>query len=377
MTMNNSGDEPEQQSNAVAVDRVWSIGSQSPTIDVMSEASPSPQASSSNSDSVVADCVVCGDKSSGKHYGQFSCEGCKSFFKRSIRRSLSYACRGTKNCPVDVNHRNQCQFCRLKKCIKMGMRREAVQRGRMHNGPSFLSYLFPPPFVPRPPLPFFHPLMMNFPKPTDNRLTDTETPTLPSCFPPRDVGTNFLYSTVDWARQLSFFSDLTQQDQVTLLQSSWVQLFVLCAAGSAVPLTTSEEINAKNGSIYLEHVERLRSIHMDFFELNSVKAAVLFNPDIQALNEPLKVETIQEKIQATLDEYCRTQKAHQPGRFGRILLRLPSLRSLDASTIESLFFSRLETSVPAILKDLLNKPVLIPKLWPYPMFPQLPVPQLT
>ncbi|KAE9411868.1 hypothetical protein Angca_004705, partial [Angiostrongylus cantonensis] len=69
--------------------------------------------SSSNSDSAVADCVVCGDKSSGKHYGQYSCEGCKSFFKRLVLRSLSYACRGTKNCPVDVNHRNQCQFCRL------------------------------------------------------------------------------------------------------------------------------------------------------------------------------------------------------------------------------------------------------------------------
>ncbi|VDO22935.1 unnamed protein product [Haemonchus placei] len=86
--------------------------------------SPSPPAASSNSEGIVADCVVCGDKSSGKHYGQFSCEGCKSFFKRSIRRSLSYACRGSKNCPVDVNHRNQCQFCRLKKCVKMGMRRE-------------------------------------------------------------------------------------------------------------------------------------------------------------------------------------------------------------------------------------------------------------
>ncbi|XP_049838131.1 uncharacterized protein LOC126282516 isoform X1 [Schistocerca gregaria] len=70
------------------------------------------------------ECVVCGDKSSGKHYGQFTCEGCKSFFKRSVRRNLTYSCRGSRNCPIDQHHRNQCQYCRLKKCLKMGMRRE-------------------------------------------------------------------------------------------------------------------------------------------------------------------------------------------------------------------------------------------------------------
>ena len=70
------------------------------------------------------ECVVCSDKSSGKHYGQFTCEGCKSFFKRSVRRNLTYTCRGNRNCPIDQHHRNQCQYCRLKKCLKMGMRRE-------------------------------------------------------------------------------------------------------------------------------------------------------------------------------------------------------------------------------------------------------------
>lgn len=50
--------------------------------------------------------------------------GCKSFFKRSVRRNLSYSCRGNRNCPIDQHHRNQCQHCRYKKCLKMGMRKE-------------------------------------------------------------------------------------------------------------------------------------------------------------------------------------------------------------------------------------------------------------
>merc|ERR1712126_222910 len=90
-------------------------------------------------------CVVCGDKSSGKHYGQFTCEGCKSFFKRSVRRNLNYTCRGNRSCPIDQHHRNQCQYCRLKKCLKVGMRREAVQRGRMPAGQNVGQFALPGP----------------------------------------------------------------------------------------------------------------------------------------------------------------------------------------------------------------------------------------
>uniref|UniRef100_A0A183CEB9 Nuclear receptor domain-containing protein n=1 Tax=Globodera pallida TaxID=36090 RepID=A0A183CEB9_GLOPA len=75
-------------------------------------------------------CVVCGDKASGRHYGAISCEGCKGFFKRSIRKQIAYVCRGSKDCPVTKFHRNRCQFCRLKKCLSTGMKSESVQAER-------------------------------------------------------------------------------------------------------------------------------------------------------------------------------------------------------------------------------------------------------
>ena len=65
---------------------------------------------------------------SGRHYGAISCEGCKGFFKRSIRKQLGYACRGTKDCPITKHYRNRCQYCRLQKCLAVGMKSECMYR---------------------------------------------------------------------------------------------------------------------------------------------------------------------------------------------------------------------------------------------------------
>ncbi|KAJ8290035.1 hypothetical protein GJAV_G00008000 [Gymnothorax javanicus] len=79
----------------------------------------------------VIPCKICGDKSSGVHYGVITCEGCKGFFRRSQQSSVSYSCSRQSNCPIDRTSRNRCQSCRLQKCVAQGMSRDAVKFGRM------------------------------------------------------------------------------------------------------------------------------------------------------------------------------------------------------------------------------------------------------
>jgi len=69
-------------------------------------------------------CGICLDRATGKHYGALSCDGCKGFFRRSVRKNHIYTCRFARNCTVDKDKRNQCRFCRLRKCFRVGMRKE-------------------------------------------------------------------------------------------------------------------------------------------------------------------------------------------------------------------------------------------------------------
>ncbi|XP_053706455.1 nuclear receptor subfamily 1 group D member 2-like isoform X2 [Synchiropus splendidus] len=81
---------------------------------------------------VVLLCKVCGDVASGFHYGVHACEGCKGFFRRSIQQNIHYKmCVKNENCLIMRTNRNRCQHCRFKKCLSVGMSRDAVRFGRI------------------------------------------------------------------------------------------------------------------------------------------------------------------------------------------------------------------------------------------------------
>jgi len=91
-----------------------------PICNIQSNSSSPPQ-------KVYKPCVVCGDKSSGYHYGVSSCEGCKGFFRRSVQKNMIYQCQKDQNCEINKLTRNRCQHCRFQKCFLVGMSKEELR----------------------------------------------------------------------------------------------------------------------------------------------------------------------------------------------------------------------------------------------------------
>lgn len=45
----------------------------------------------------------------------------QGFFRRTIQKDLVYQCKWNEQCIIEKVSRNQCQACRFRKCIAVGM----------------------------------------------------------------------------------------------------------------------------------------------------------------------------------------------------------------------------------------------------------------
>ncbi|XP_029168179.1 retinoic acid receptor RXR-alpha-A isoform X4 [Nylanderia fulva] len=301
-------------------------------------------------------CSICGDRASGKHYGVYSCEGCKGFFKRTVRKDLSYACREEKSCIIDKRQRNRCQYCRYQKCLAMGMKREAVQEERQRTKERDQSEV----------------------ESTSSLHADMPIDRILEAEKRVECKTENLgnYELVTWAKHIPQFTSLPLGDQVLLLKAGWNELLIaafsyrsievkdsiILATGATVHRNSAQQAGVITifDRVLSELVSKMREMKMDRTELGCLRSIILFNPDVRGLKNPEAVSVLREKIYAALEEYTRISWPDDPGRFAKLLLRLPSIRSIGLKCLEHLFFFKLlgeeRARVEDFLKEMLESP---------------------
>nr|AIN76810.1 glucocorticoid receptor [Hippocampus abdominalis] len=190
-------------------------------------------------------CLVCSDEASGCHYGVVTCGSCKVFFKRAVEgwraRQKSdgqhnYLCAGRNDCIIDKIRRKNCPACRFRKCLQAGMNLEARKnkklKRREHQSVRALE-----PAVPSMPvavipacMPQLVPAMLSVLQAIepeiiysgyDGTLPDTSSRLMSTL---NKLGGQQVISAVKWAKSLPGFRNLHLDDQMTLLQCSWLFL---------------------------------------------------------------------------------------------------------------------------------------------------------
>nr|NP_001079096.1 progesterone receptor S homeolog [Xenopus laevis]AAG01366.1 progesterone receptor PR [Xenopus laevis] len=195
-------------------------------------------------------CLICGDEASGCHYGVLTCGSCKVFFKRAIEGHQNYLCAGRNDCIVDKIRRKNCPSCRLRKCCQAGMvlgGRKFKKFGRIKTGREIDTVVLQSP----PTLSLecqqilirrisnssaqeiqFTPELLQILQSIEPEVVyagyDTTQPETPSALLSslNQLCERQLVCVVKWSKSLPGFRNLHIDDQITLLQYSWMSLMV-------------------------------------------------------------------------------------------------------------------------------------------------------
>lgn len=295
-------------------------------------------------------CLVCGDIASGFHYGVASCEACKAFFKRTIQGNIEYTCPAANDCEINKRRRKACQACRFQKCLQKGMLKEGVRLDRVRGGrqkyrrntevPYTLSFSQKKPTVEDnkilEALVGCEPELLNVPE-RDSSQTAISTLNILSNLYDKE-----LVNIIGWAKQIPGFTDLSLNNQMRLLQSTWTEILTLALAFRSLPPSGKlmfaidfflDEVQAQEcgaSELYqlcVSIMERLQRCLISRDEFILLKALVLANSDVQ-LDEAIPLKQFRDSIINALIE-CVTMIRGSSCETANILLCLPILRQAD------------------------------------------------
>ncbi|XP_042279720.1 retinoic acid receptor beta-like isoform X2 [Thunnus maccoyii] len=330
-------------------------------------------------------CFVCQDKSSGYHYGVSACEGCKGFFRRSVQKNMVYTCHRDRNCIINKITRNRCQYCRLQRCFAVGMSKESVRndRNRRKGKKEAVKMTIMETYELTAELGLIvekicrahrdtFPSLCQLGKYTTNSSSDHRIQLDLGLWDKfSELATKCIIKVVEFAKRVPGFTGLTIADQITLLKAACLDILILRICTRYTPdqdtmtfsdgltLTRTQIHNAGFGPL-TDHVftfaGQLLPLEMDDTESGLLSAICLVSGDRQDLEEPSKVEVLQEPLLEALKIYSRKRRPSMPLMFPKALMKITDLRSISAKGAERVVTLKMEIpgSMPPLIKEMLE-----------------------
>nr|XP_014347533.1 PREDICTED: retinoic acid receptor gamma [Latimeria chalumnae] len=323
-----------------------SVDTQSTSSEEMVPSSPSPPPPPR----VYKPCFVCNDKSSGYHYGVSSCEGCKGFFRRSIQKNMVYTCHRDKNCQINKVTRNRCQYCRLQKCFEVGMSKEAVRNDRNKKKKEVKEEVVSESYEMTPELEELiqkvskahqetFPSLCQLGKYTTNSSADHRVQLDLGLWDKfSELATKCIIKIVEFAKRLPGFTTLTIADQITLLKAACLDILPYrfrCSTGLAAV--------------------RVANLTASFVVLSVTLQSEQNRMDLE---EPEKVDKLQEPLLEALKIYARRRRPSKPHMFPRMLMKITDLRGISTKGAERAITLKMEIPgpMPPLIREMLENP---------------------
>ncbi|XP_035464980.2 retinoic acid receptor beta-like isoform X2 [Scophthalmus maximus] len=329
-------------------------------------------------------CFVCQDKSSGYHYGVSACEGCKGFFRRSVQKNMVYTCHRDRNCIINKITRNRCQYCRLQRCFAAGMSKELRNdRNRRKGKKEAVKMTIMETYELTAELGLVvekickahretFPSLCQLGKYTTNSSSDHRIQLDLGLWDKfSELATKCIIKVVEFAKRVPGFTGLTIADQITLLKAACLDILILRICTRYTPdqdtmtfsdgltLTRTQIHNAGFGPLtdqVFTFAGQLLPLEMDDTESGLLSAICLVSGDRHDLEEPLKVEVLQEPLLEALKIYSRKRRPSMPLMFPKALMKITDLRSISAKGAERVVTLKLEIpgSMPPLIKEMLE-----------------------